>query len=331
MEHIVDNISKGKILIVDDEKTIRYALKFRLKSLGYSISEAASAAETYAHLDKDIPDLVLLDINLPDANGHDILNNIRQNPATKFLPVVMITGVSDRKHKIRAIEKGVNDFLLKPFDWKELTVRVNSLMKYKFLIDELEEAERVMVTLAKTIDARDSYTAGHSERVAFYAYRLGKHLNLPETELSVIRKGSLLHDIGKIAIRDRVLLKKEVLNPEEYEEIKRHTIIGFQLIQDMKTLTGALPIVYCHHERLDGSGYPEGLLGEDIPLNAQIVSIADVYDALITPRPYRIAYSHDDAMKIIYKEASIGRFDKELIDEFTSTHTIVEELNDNKV
>jgi putative two-component system response regulator len=307
---------KGKILIVDDEKNIRYALKLRLKALGYEILEAASAAEALEILETTIPDLILLDINLSDSSGHDVLWEIRSNSLTRLLPVVMITGVTDKKHKLKAIENGVNDFILKPFDWKELTVRVNSLIQYKYLIDELEEAGRVMVTLAKTIDARDSYTAGHSERVSSYAYMLGKKIELDESELSVIRQGSLLHDIGKIAIRDKVLLKREVLNPEEYEEIKRHTVIGHDLVRDMKTLTKALPIIYYHHERIDGSGYPEGLSGKGVPLFAQIVAIADVYDALITPRPYRLAYTNKQAMQIISKEASIGRFDKDLIEQF---------------
>lgn len=306
----------GKILIVDDDEKVRYSIKHTLKLMGYKTYEAGTAAEAIEQIERAKPDLVLLDIRLPDSSGHSVLSRIRLNHATRLLPVIMITGITDKQDKIEAIEKGVNDFIVKPFDWKELTVRVNSLIQYKFLIDELEEAELVVVALAKTIDARDSYTAGHSERVALYAYGLGKQVGLPDADLTTIHRGSLLHDIGKIAIRDDILLKREHLNPEEYEEIKKHTTIGRDLIQNMKTLDRLLPIVYSHHERLDGSGYPDGLSGDDIHLFARIVAVADVYDALITARPYRPAHPDKNAIEIINQEADKGLFDKHLINEF---------------
>ncbi|MFC2091874.1 two-component system response regulator, partial [Elusimicrobiota bacterium] len=183
MIYIEEQISKGKILIVDDEPSVRYVLKHKLSLLGYKTYETGTAADAIEYVNNIQPDIVLLDIKLPDTSGHNVLNSIRANPATKFLPVIMITGVTNQLEKITAIENGVNDFVVKPFDWKELTVRVNSLINYKQLVDELEEAEGVVVSLAKTIDARDSYTAGHSERVSTYAYELGKQIGLPDTDL----------------------------------------------------------------------------------------------------------------------------------------------------
>lgn len=316
MEHLLKFDLSGKILIVEDDKSLRYSIKHQLKLLGYQTYEAETAAEAIKKVESIKPDLVILDVKLPDFSGHTVLSRIRLNHSTRLLPVIMVTGITDKQDKIEAIEKGVNDFIVKPFDWKELIVRVNSLIQYKLLIDELEEAELVVVALAKTIDARDSYTAGHSERVAVYAYELGRQIELPDSELTTIHRGSLLHDIGKIAIRDNVLLKRDQLNSEEYEEIKQHTTIGRNLIQNMKTLSKLLPIVYSHHERMDGSGYPEGLVGDDIHLFAQIVAVADVYDALITARPYRPAHPDKNAVEIINKEAAEGLFDKHLISEF---------------
>ena len=316
MESIKYKDKPSKILVVDDEDNIRYVLTHKLSLMGYDTLEAETATDAINLIESEKPDLVILDIKLPDYSGHAVLNKIRINPATRFLPVIMITGVTEQSEKIDAIQNGVNDFIIKPFDWKELTVRVNSLIQYKLLIDELEEAEKVVVALAKTIDARDSYTAGHSERVSVYAYELGKQIGLPDTDLTTLHRGSLLHDIGKIAIRDEILLKRDDLTEKEYDEIKEHPIVGRDLIQNMKTMDKLLPMIYAHHERIDGSGYPEGISGKNIHIFAQIVSLADVYDALITARVYRPAHPDEKALQIIDEEARSGRFDPYLVKEF---------------
>ncbi len=312
---------KGKLLVIDDDPRIRHLLVNLLKPMGYAVDEAASAEEALAMISAGTPDLVILDLHMPGKSGHDVLEEIRSDSKTRLLPVVMLTGGATRQDKLKAIEAGVTDFIAKPFDPVELAARVRSLVQLKFFTDELEHAEQVIITLAKAIDARDPYTLHHSERVSFYAGLLGERIGLKGPELEAVRRGGLFHDIGKIAIRDGVLLKPGKLTPEEYEEIKRHPVVGRDLIQHMKTLAYALPIVYHHHERLDGSGYPEGLSGEAIPLVARVTTIADIYDAL----------TRWEALEIMAREAAKGYWDARILDEFRGVLETVPEGNTNNI
>jgi cyclic di-GMP phosphodiesterase len=315
-----------RLLVVDDDEQIRRLLTLLLKPLGYTVETVASAEEAFDKLREAPPDLVLLDVQLPGRSGHDVLARIRADSRTRLLPVVMLTGATGTDEKLKAIRLGVTDFMPKPFSAEELQLRVRSLMQLKSFADSLEDAERVIVTLAKTIDARDPYTAGHSERVSLYAGRLGEKIGLTGSELAAVQRGGLFHDIGKIAIRDNVLLKPGRLTPEEFEQIKMHPVHGRNLLQHMRTLTYALPVVYHHHERYDGSGYPLGLHGEDIPLTARITTIADIYDALTTNRVYRGAISREESLRIMAEESRKGWWDGRLLDEFRS---VLEGLPEN--
>ena len=305
-----------RILVVDDDPQIRGVLLRLLSRFKGSVVQAASAEEALAALRETPPDLVLLDIGLPGRNGHVVLGEIRASADLRLVPVVILSAAGSRDDKLRALRGGATDFLAKPFDAEELTTRLQSLLQLKAFTDTLEEAEKVIVALAQTIDARDPYTAGHSERVSIYAAALGRHLGLPEPELTALRQGCLFHDLGKIAIRDEVLLKPGPLTPEEYEEIKRHPILGRDLLQPMKTLTWALPVVYHHHERYDGSGYPDGLKGDSIPLIARAAAIADVFDGMTTDRPYRDGLPGRDALAKLAEEARAGLWDPALVDAF---------------
>jgi putative two-component system response regulator len=227
----------------------------------------------------------------------------------------MLTGHATRDIKLRAIEAGVTDFLAKPFDSVELLARVRALVRLKRATDALEDAENVIIALAKTIDARDPYTGGHSDRVALYAGLLGSRIGLEGTELLAVERAGLFHDIGKIAVRDAVLLKPGRLEPAEMEEMRRHPIAGRELLAGMKSLAWGLPIVYHHHERLDGSGYPDGIAGEAIPITARVTTIADVFDALTTARVYRRALKREEALGIMLEEARKGWWDRRLLDE----------------
>jgi putative two-component system response regulator len=204
----------------------------------------------------------------------------------------------------------------KPFAAEELLARLKSLVQMKRFTDALEHAEHVIVALARAIDARDPYTARHSERVSTYAGRLGAATGLTGLDLEAVRRGGLFHDIGKIAIRDAVLLKPARLTPEEFAEIRRHPVVGRELLSGMKTLAFALDVVYGHHERLDGSGYPDGVAGESIPLTARVTTIADIYDALTTARVYRAALTRAEALTIMGEEARRGWWDPRLLDVF---------------
>jgi putative two-component system response regulator len=309
-------VSSGAVLVVDDDEHIRGLIVRLLKSMGHFVIEAGSAEEAHEKLLAVSPDLVLLDMQLPGKSGQEVLGEIRADPRTRLIPVVMITGAATHDTKLKAIQAGVTDFIAKPFSPEELAARVRALLELKFVTDALEDAEQVIISLARTIDARDRYTYGHSARVSLYAGLLGERIGLEERALATVRRGGLFHDFGKIAVRDAVLLKPAKLTAEEYSEIKRHPREGRDLLRNMKTLSNAMAVVYHHHERMDGSGYPDGLSGEKIPIPARVTTIADVFDALTTARVYRGALSREEALRIMRDEVRKGWWDGRLLDEF---------------
>ena len=313
---LVERKSGPRMLVVDDDPQVRSFLSRLLSRFQGPVVLAASAEEALEALRSAPPDLVLLDIELPGRNGHVVLNEIRSNADRRLIPVVILSGSANREDKLMALRSGATDFLAKPFDAEVLTTRLAALLQLKAFTDTLEEAEKVIVALARTIDARDPYTAGHSERVSIYAGALGRQIDLPEADLTALRQGCLFHDIGKIAVRDEVLLKPGPLTPEEYEEMKVHPIVGRDLLEPMKTLSRALPVVYHHHERLDGSGYPDGISGDSIPLIARAAAIADVFDGMTSDRPYRDALSGKETLEQLEKEAKLGLWDRHLVEEF---------------
>jgi len=286
----------GSVLVVDDDAQVRGLLVALLEPRGYVTRTAGSAEEAQEQLKAFRPDVILLDLHLPGRSGQDILAELRADPVTRLLPVIMITGGATGEERLRAMAGGVTDFVAKPWASEELLARIRSLVQMKRFTDALEHAEHVIVALARTIDARDAYTAKHSERVSVYAGRLGAKIGLTGFELEAVKRGGLFHDIGKIAIRDAVLLKPSALSPEEMAEVRKHPVVGRELLSGMKTLSFALDVVYGHHERLDGSGYPDGLSGESIPLTARVTTIADIFDALTTARVYRAALTRTEAL-----------------------------------
>jgi len=307
--------SLSRILVVDDDASVRTLLRRLLERAGYSVEEAPTAEAGLATIRTDPPDLVFLDLQLPDRSGHSVLEEIRSNPATRLLPVVMLTGFASSEDKVRAYELGVTDFLAKPFSPDELLPRVRSLVLLKLFADEHEHAEHMIVTLARTIDARDPYTAGHSARVAEYAELVARRMDFDGTTLLELRRGALFHDLGKIAVSDAVLLKPGPLTAGERGVIQKHPVVGTELLAPMKTMLKTLPIVRFHHERLDGSGYPDGRSGADVPLTVRIVTVADVFDALTTTRVYRAALSREAAYEIMEEEVRRGWWDGEVLRE----------------
>ena len=307
--------SAVRILIVDDDEQVRGYLRRLLARSGYGVEESATAGEALVRVRLDPPDLVLLDLHLPDRSGHDVLEEIRAEPATRLLPVVMLTGNASPAEKIRAQAEGVTDFISKPFSPEELMPRVRALVMLKQFADEHEHAEHVILMLAKTIDARDPYTAGHSGRVAEYADRVAARMGLDAAARSDMRRGALFHDLGKIVIPDAILRKPGALTPAERAVIEEHPTVGHELLLPMKTMRKTLPIVYHHHERLDGSGYPEGASGAAIPMSVRIVTIADIFDALTTDRAYRGALTLETAFEILQDGVTRGWWDSDAVDE----------------
>ena len=266
----------------------------------------------------DAPDIVLVDLVEPRGQGFDLVRRLKNQHATRFIPIVIITAQSDRKDRLRGIEAGCDDFLVKPFDAAELHARIQSLVRLKRYTDDLESAEAVIMGMGATIEARDPLTNGHCQRLAYYATRLGLALNLDHDDIAALERGGFLHDIGKIAVPDAVLLKGGQLDPHESRVMRKHPIVGDDLCSGLRSLSKVRPIVRHHHERLDGTGYPDGLRNSEVPLLAQIVSVVDVFDALTTERPYRAAQPPEEAFTVLADEASKGWRDRALVDAFVT-------------
>jgi putative two-component system response regulator len=305
-----------RILVVDDNQDNASLMQQLLQSRGYQVRAVHNARDAEVEIYTQLPDLILLDVIMPGKTGYDLCRDLKNNAATRLIPVVMITGLSDREDKIRGIEAGADDFLNKPIFPEELFARVRSLLKLKEFTDELESAEDVLCTLGLSVEARDPYTEGHCERLSRYASEMGRHLGLDAESIVALRRGGYLHDLGKITVPDEILKKGANLTAEEWQVMKQHPITGETICRPLKSLRAVLPIIRSHHEHWNGSGYPDGLRGEDIPLPARILQVVDVYDALVTARPYKPALPHEQAAETMRQEAAAGLWDPHLVAEF---------------
>lgn len=302
----------GKILIVDDESAARAALEMLLRREGFDVRDASSGEAALAECATFRPDLILLDIMMPGISGFEVCRQIKAKPEMRLTPVVLITGLSATEDRIEGINVGADDFLSKPIDFSELLARTRSLLRLKQYTDELENAETVLFSLALSIEARDPYTRGHCDRLAAMSAQLGQRLRLPEEDIRSLRRGGIVHDIGKVVVPDAVLLKPGALTREEFAVIQKHPAAGERICAPLKTFRSVLPVIRHHHERYDGSGYPDGLRGAETPLSARILQLADVYDALTTDRVYRTAVPAEEALAIMNDEAQRGWWDREL-------------------
>ena len=306
----------GTILVADDQAANRELLDELLSSEGFNVLTAADGTAALEHLNLVNVDLVLLDVMMPELNGFEVCARIKANPDTYLIPVVLVTALSDKQDRIEGIRAGADDFLTRPVDRTELLTRVRSLIKLKHHTDELERAESVLFSLARSIEGKDPYTHGHCERLMNYSASLGEHLGLPQEQIVALRRAGIVHDVGKVAVPDAILLKPSKLTPEEWKLMKEHPIVGERICAPLKSFRAVLPIIRHHHEKLDGSGYPDGLRGEAIPLTARILTVVDVYDALTTERPYKPAFSITDALKTMKQEVAKGWWDPQIFEEF---------------
>ncbi len=306
------------ILVVDDNRDNTILMRELLSARGYDVLIAHNAQEAEHSIRLRAPDLIILDVIMPGKSGYELCHELKENNVTRLIPVVMITGLADREDKVRGIEVGADDFLNKPIFPEELFARVRSLLKLKEFTDELDNAEAVLCTLGLSVEARDPYTEGHCARLADYAEELGGHMGLDSEAQLALRRGGYLHDLGKIAVPDEILKKGSNLTPTEWAVMRMHPVTGENICKPLKSLRRVLPIIRHHHEHWNGTGYPDGLSGEDIPLLARVLQVVDVYDALRTARPYKLALSHDQALRTMTDEANAGLWDRDLVREFFS-------------
>src|SRR5580693_1391077 len=309
------------ILVADDNEANRELVAALLSAEGYQVVCAADGQQALQQVESDAIDIALLDVVMPHRTGFEVCQAIKSNPLTRLIPVVLLTSLTSDHDRIHGIMCGADDFLCKPVNKHELLARVHSLLRLKHFTDELDNAETVLFSLALTIEAKDPYTEGHCDRLSKYSVAMGEKLGLPEDLRVALRRGGLVHDIGKLAVPEHILLKPGPLTAEERKIMEQHTVIGERICAPLRSFRHVLPIIRHHHEKWDGAGYPDGLKGEQIPLTARILQVTDIYDALTTDRPYRKALSIDEAFAIMREEVKRDWWDGSIVNELEAMVT----------
>ncbi|MFO7168236.1 MAG: response regulator [Chloroflexota bacterium] len=305
----------ARILVVDDDPIIVHLLTRMLSRDGYQVISASDGVEALERVATHQPDLVLLDVTMPRLDGFAVCRRLKDDESTALIPVTMLTGLDDQDHRRRGIEAGADDFLTKPIDQMALRARIRTQLRLKRLVDQLEHTENVIFMLAQAVEAKDPYTEGHLQRISAYAEQLGLACGLTAEEVRAVRYGGLLHDIGKIGVRDSILLKPGPLTDAERAEMCRHPEIGARIVGQMRFAPEVAPIIRHHHERWDGRGYPDGLRETQVPFGARIISIVDSYDVMVNDRPYRRALSKEEALSRLLAGRGT-QFDPEILDVF---------------
>jgi putative two-component system response regulator len=328
------NTRRPRVLIVDDDAHVRTVLGRLLTREGYTVDVALDGASALAAIATRAPDVVLLDVMLPGLSGFEVCRRIKADVATRLTPVIIATGLDARQERLEGLDAGADDFLTKPVDKLELLARVRSLARMKQYTDDLDSASAILTALTAMIEARDGYGTGHCHRMANYATSVGRLLHVPDADLRTLYRGAFLHDIGMTAISDSVLRKPGPLTRAEYEQVKAHTVLGDSLCENLRSLQPVRPIIRWHHERIDGSGYPDGLRGDQIPLVAQIVGVVDVYEAVTSKRPYQTRLSSTDAVRVLRRSVAQGAMREDIVEAFSgsleSRHVLEDEVDQDQ-
>lgn len=304
------------ILAVDDVQSNLELIEAVFVKEGYKVYTALSSASAIEIFRHHSIDLAVLDVMMPDGDGFELCSRLKDISGKRFFPVIILTALIDKTSKIKGISSGADDFISKPFDTAELTIKIQSLLKLKAVQEELDHSENIILTLASAMEARDPYTNGHSTRVSKLATDFVSFLGYPEKDRLEMKKAGILHDIGKICLSESVLRKPGPLTKDEVEIIKTHTFLGEELCRPLFSMRKILPAIRSHHERWDGKGFPDGIEGQDIPMMARILSIIDSFDAMVSVRPYRKRRSVKLTLETMKAEQHSGQWDPELLDYF---------------
>ena len=313
---------RGKILVVDASQPSRQAICAMLGELDHEILEARTTSEAISAISMHRVDLVLIELAAPELGATEFCRMLKKAAATQFIPVFVVAGSDDLDSEVGTIEAGADEFFVMPMRPKALRARVQASLRHKAMIDSLDDSETVLFSLAQSVEDRDPSLGQHCERLALMAAAMGAALGLPGHEILTLQRGGYLHDIGKVGIPDDILFKPGPLTAEEWEIMKSHAERGERICSSMRSLAPVLPIIRNHHEKWDGSGYPDGLKGEDIPLLARILQLADIYDALTTARTYKRALTPEEALKVIREEVEKGWRDPRLVELFAEILTM---------
>ena len=306
-----------QILVVDDEALNRRLLRRHLERDGMEVVEAENGADGIAKLYilKADVDVIVLDLLMPEMGGEEMLSWIRTTEEFARIPVLVATNLAGMDTQEKLLQQGASDYLQKPVRPRELVCRVRNLARLKRSLDELDDAERVILTLARTVEAKDEKTEGHCERLSLLSVALGERLGLEPGLLRALDRGGVLHDIGKVGVPDPILFKEGPLDSNEWTIMKKHPVIGDEMVAPLRSLQDVRPSIRHHHERWNGSGYPDGLAGNDIPLSARVLQIVDAYDALRSERPYKRGFNHDQTCGVLRDELERDLWDHNLLDE----------------
>ncbi len=307
---------RGKVLVVDASAERRQQTKAILGELDHEVVEANSTSEAIGSISIHRVDLVLIDLEAPEMGAIEFCRMVKKAGATQLLPVFVVAATDDLESEVRAIEAGADEYFVAPLRQQAFRARVQASLRHKAVIDSLDDSETVLFSLAQSVEDRDPSLGQHCERLSLMAAAMGVALGLPPREILVLQRGGFLHDIGKVGIPDGILFKAGPLTPDEWEIMKSHAERGERICKNMRSLEPVLPIIRSHHERWDGSGYPDGLKGEAIPLLARILQLADIYDALTTERPYKRALKSQEALRVIREEVEKGWRDPRLVELF---------------
>jgi putative two-component system response regulator len=313
------------VLVVDDGAANRELIEACLAGVECRVRTAEDGVSALKAISASPPDLILLDVQMPGMDGYEVCRRVKANSTSRLIPIVMITSLDRVADRVRALEAGADDYMTKPVDRVELVARVRSALRLKATYDSLDSAEHVIFALAAAVEAKDPYTEAHTQRVAESARRIGSLMGLSASDLDALYRGGLIHDIGKIGVPDAILLKPGPLDAEELTAMHLHPIIGENIVAPLRSGARLLPIIRNHHERFDGTGYPDRLSGAGIPRLARIVSVCDAFDALVNDRPYRQRKPVDEALAIL--TAGAGRqWDPEVVDLFVKDVPLLKAL-----